>query len=38
MEFVGLSGEIKFDEDGLRTEFELEVLELMPHGIVKVWI
>lgn len=36
MEFDGLTGIIKFDEDGLRSEFELEVLEIMTHGVVKV--
>ena len=32
----GLTGRIKFDEDGLRTDFELEIVELKKHGLDKV--
>ena len=32
----GLTGRIKFDENGLRTDFELEIVELKKHGLEKV--
>lgn len=37
VELDGLTGTIKFDEDGLRSEFEVDVLEVMSHGLEKVW-
>lgn len=36
MEIDGMTGVIKFDEDGLRSEFEVDVLEVMSHGLEKV--
>ncbi|CAK1555309.1 unnamed protein product [Leptosia nina] len=36
MELDGLTGLIKFDEDGLRSEFEVDVLEVQSHGFEKV--
>lgn len=38
MEEEGLTGLIKFDDDGFRSDFEVEVLEIMPHGLEKVWV
>ena len=35
VEFVGLSGPIKFDESGLRTQFALSLLELQQAGLVR---
>ena len=32
----GLTGRIKFDENGLRTDFELEIVELKKHSLEKV--
>ena len=32
----GLTGVVKFDVKGLRTEFELEIVELKKHGLEKV--
>jgi hypothetical protein len=32
----GLTGKIKFDQQGLRTEFTLQILELKKHGLEKV--
>ena len=32
----GLTGTIKFDQHGLRTDFTLEVVELKKDGLVKV--
>ena len=32
----GLTGNITFDQHGLRTDFELEVIELKKEGLVKV--
>lgn len=32
----GLTGKIKFDQHGLRTKFELEIVELKKDGLVKV--
>ena len=36
VEFVGLSGPIKFDTSGLRTNFELDLMELQLGGLVSV--
>merc|ERR1712106_481045 len=36
VEFVGLSGPIKFDTSGLRTNFELDLMELQLVGLEKV--
>lgn len=36
MELDGLTGMIKFDEEGFRSDLELEVLEVMAHGFEKV--
>lgn len=36
LSIIGLSGEIKFDYQGLRTDFELEVVELTPSGLQKI--
>ncbi|CAH2047181.1 unnamed protein product, partial [Iphiclides podalirius] len=36
MDIDGLTGIIKFDEDGLRADFEIDVLEVMSHGLEKV--
>ncbi|XP_037969552.2 glutamate receptor ionotropic, kainate 3 isoform X1 [Plutella xylostella] len=36
MELDSLTGLIKFDEDGFRSDFEMEIVELMPHGLEKV--
>ena len=36
MELEGLTGKIKFDQRGLRTEFELQIVELKKHGLEKV--
>ena len=38
MEIEGLTGRIKFDQQGVRTEFELEIVELKKHGLEKVEI
>ena len=35
-EFVGLSGRIKFDTYGKRTDFHMDVLELQKTGLEKV--
>lgn len=32
----GLSGEIKFDYEGLRSEFNLDVVELTVSGVQKI--
>ena len=34
VEFVGLSGPIKFDASGLRTQFVLSLMELQMPGLV----
>ena len=34
VEFVGLSGPIKFDTSGLRTQFEMDLMELQNDGLV----
>ncbi|XP_023937960.2 glutamate receptor ionotropic, kainate 2-like [Bicyclus anynana] len=36
MEIDGLTGLIKFDEEGLRSELEVDVLEVMAHGFEKI--
>ena len=36
VEFVGLSGPIKFDTSGLRTQFSLEMMELHMEGLVYI--
>ena len=35
---TGLTGTIKFDQHGLRTDFQLEIVELKKDGLVKVGI
>ena len=35
VEFIGLSGPIKFDASGLRTTFEMDLMELQMPGLVK---
>ena len=32
----GLTGKIKFDQHGLRSKFELEIVELKKDGLIKV--
>ena len=34
VEFVGLSGKIEFDTSGLRTQFEMDLMELQMTGLV----
>ena len=36
VELEGLTGNIKFDQQGLRTEFTLQIVELKKHGLEKV--
>ncbi|XP_022115207.2 glutamate receptor ionotropic, kainate 2 [Pieris rapae] len=36
VELDGLSGVIKFDEDGLRSDFEVDILEVTSHGFEKI--
>jgi ABC-type amino acid transport substrate-binding protein len=36
VEFIGLSGKIEFDTSGLRTQFELDLMELQLEGLSKV--
>ena len=36
VEMKGLTGTIKFDQHGLRTDFTLEIVELKKDGLVKV--
>jgi len=36
VEFIGLSGPIKFDTSGLRTQFSMDVMELQMAGLTKV--
>nr|XP_037875496.1 glutamate receptor ionotropic, kainate 2 isoform X2 [Bombyx mori] len=36
MEIDGMTGIIKFDDEGFRSYFEVDVLEIMPHGLEKV--
>lgn len=33
VEFIGLTGPIKFDTSGLRTQFELDLMELQVTGL-----
>ena len=35
-EMEGLTGRIKFDSRGFRTDFDLEIVELKKEGLVKV--
>lgn len=35
-EMDGLTGIIKFDEDGFRSDFEVDIIEVMGHGFEKV--
>lgn len=32
----GLTGVISFDEEGFRSQFEVDVIEVMGHGFEKV--
>ena len=34
VEFIGLSGPIKFDASGLRTQFAMDLMELQMPGLV----
>ena len=36
LEMDGLTGKVKFDKSGLRTDFTLEIMELKRHGLDKV--
>jgi hypothetical protein len=36
VELEGLTGKIKFDTRGLRTDFELDIVELKKDGLQKV--
>ena len=36
MELEGLTGKIKFDSRGLRSDFELDIVELKKDGLQKV--
>jgi ionotropic glutamate receptor len=36
VEMTGLTGTIKFDQHGLRTDFTLEIVELKKDGLNKV--
>ena len=38
VEIEGLTGRIKFDPEGQRSDFELEIVELKKHGLDKVFI
>ena len=38
VEMTGLTGTIKFDQHGLRTDFTLEIVELKKDGLVKVGV
>ena len=38
VEMRGLTGRIKFDQHGLRTDFTLEIVELKKDGLLKVGI
>ena len=37
VEFIGLSGPIKFDTSGLRTQFSMDVMELQMAGLVRTY-
>lgn len=36
MNIDGLTGVVQFDEDGFRSDFEIDVLEVMAYGFEKV--
>ena len=36
VEMDGLTGKIKFDQRGQRTDFELDIIELKRDGLTKV--
>ena len=36
VEMDGLTGKVKFDQRGLRTDFTLEIIELKKHGLERV--
>ena len=36
VEFMGLTGPIKFDNRGLRTQFEMDLMELQVDGLERV--
>lgn len=36
MDIDGLTGVVQFDEEGFRSLFEVDVLEVMAHGLEKV--
>ena len=36
VEIEGLTGRIKFDQEGQRSDFQLEIVELKKHGLDKV--
>ncbi|XP_059057484.1 glutamate receptor ionotropic, kainate 3-like isoform X2 [Achroia grisella] len=36
IEINGLTGVVRFDEDGFRSDFEVDIIELQPHGLEKV--
>lgn len=36
MEIDGLTGTIKFDEEGFRSDVEVDVVEVMTYGLEKV--
>ena len=36
VEMDGLTGKVKFDKSGLRTDFTLDIVELKRHGLEKV--
>ena len=36
VEIDGLTGRIKFDQEGQRSDFQLEIVELKKHGLDKV--
>ena len=37
VELEGLTGKVKFDQLGRRTEFELQIVELKKHGLEKAY-
>ena len=37
VEMTGLTGKIKFDQHGIRSDFILEIVELKKDGLIKVW-
>ena len=38
VEMDGLTGKVKFDQRGLRTDFTLEIVELKRQGLTKVFL